>query len=54
MEAWARKPYAVTVQHTLTLKEVHESLKTHWPIRVSRLISLSEEEAGSSPCNAAG
>lgn len=29
LEVWARKHYAVSLQHTLTLRKVLKSLKTH-------------------------
>lgn len=45
-EAWPRDHYAQPLLHTLTLPEVFLSLKTHWPIRVSR--RTSSEEEGSS------
>ena len=33
---WAENLYTLYLQHTLTLREVLQSLKTCWPIRVSR------------------
>ena len=46
--------FTVSFQHTLTLREVLMSLKTHWPIRAFRRTFQSEDEAVSSGCLAAG
>ena len=45
-EAWSENFYTVWLQHTLTLREVLDSLKTYWPIRASRQTCVSEEKAG--------
>lgn len=52
-KVWPWNDYAVSLQHTLTPREVLVSLKTHWPIMASRWTCQSGEEDGSSGCCAA-